>query len=389
MPPDRSRPNPHSIRTELLLSLAVLAVAAMAFAVAIVELMAGGPEAEHNTVYLVVLVAADVFVFVVFAAAQMERAVIRPLKATVAAAEAIADGDLERRVPAGNSLEFANLSASVNRMTDNLLEERSYLIRAEKLASVGRLAAGVAHEIGNPLGAINGYAHLLRRGAHDDATRTALDGLQREADRIDRIVRGLLDYGREHQRAASRVDVNDTVRSVHELLATQGVLRPVAIALDLTAEPLYIRADRHELEQVFVNLFLNAVDAMPEGGEIAVRTAALARQGAAIRASRRRTDDPETYVPRPPSIRVMRWLAERQPGDVVKVVVADSGPGVSPDLADRIFDPFVTTKEPGRGTGLGLAIVARIVENCGGTVWVEPSRAGGAAFHLLLPLDIE
>ena len=389
MQTDRPRTGHHSIRTELLLSLAILAVAALAFAVAVVELMAGGPESEHNAIYLVVLVAADVFVFVVFAAARVDRTVIRPLKATVAAAEAIADGDLERRVPAGGSVEFANLSASVNRMTDNLLEERSYLIRAEKLASVGRLAAGVAHEIGNPLGAINGYAHLLRRVATDEAARSTVDGLQREADRIDRIVRGLLDYGREHQRAASRVDVNDTVRSVHELLATQGVLRPVSVSLDLTAEPLVVRADRHELEQVFVNLFLNAVDAMPEGGEIAVRAAALARQGVAVRASRRRTDAPDTYVPRPPSVRVMRWLAERQPGDVVKVVVADSGPGVSPDMADRIFDPFVTTKQPGRGTGLGLAIVARIVENCGGTVWVEPSRAGGAAFHLLLPLETE
>ncbi len=385
----QSRAGRHSIRTELLLSLTILAVAALAFAVAVVELMAAQVDSTQSAAYLVVLVAADVLVFVVFAARQVERAVIRPLKETMAAAEAIADGDLERRVPAGSSIEFANLSTSVNRMTDHLLEERAHLIRAEKLASVGRLAAGVAHEIGNPLGAINGYAHLLRRVASDEAARTAVDGLQREADRIDRIVRGLLDYGRAHPAAASRVDVNDTVRSVHELLATQGVLRPISVSLDLTAEPLNVRADRHELEQVFVNLFLNAVDAMPEGGELSVRTAALARQGVAVRASRRRTDDAETYVPRPPSMRVMRWLAERQPDDVVKVVVADSGPGVPPDMGDHIFDPFVTTKQPGRGTGLGLAIVARIVENCGGTVWVEPSRAGGAAFHLLLPLEPE
>ncbi|HEU4988735.1 MAG TPA: HAMP domain-containing sensor histidine kinase, partial [Gemmatimonadaceae bacterium] len=92
-------------------------------------------------------------------------------------------------------------------------------------------------------------------------------------------------------------------------------------------------------------------------------------------------------VPRAPSGRVSRWLAGTEARDVVKIVVADSGPGVAADMAERIFDPFVTTKDPGRGTGLGLAIVARIVENFGGTVWVGPSRAGGAAFHLLLPLD--
>jgi signal transduction histidine kinase len=378
----------YSIRTELLLSLAILAAGALAFAVAAVELMAGRLDSARSAAYLVLLVAGDVLVFVVFAAVQVERAIIRPLRETMAAAEAIAGGDLDRRAPVGHSTEFAHLSTSVNRMTDHLLEERAHLIRAEKLASVGRLAAGVAHEIGNPLGAINGYAHLLRRVASDEAARTALDGLEHEADRIDRIVRGLLDYGRAHPRGTICVDVNETVRSVHDLLDTQGVLRPVTVKLELTAGLLNVRADRHELEQVFVNLLLNAVDAMPDGGEIFVRTAALARQGVAVRASRRRTDTAETYVPREPSIRVMRWLAERQPGDVVKIVVADAGPGVAQEMADRIFDPFVTSKQPGRGTGLGLAIVARIVENCGGTVWVEPSRAGGAAFHLLLPLEV-
>lgn len=387
MPAPQPREGRHSIRTELLLSLAVLTVAAMAFAVAVVEFMAGQADTTRNAVYLVALVAADVLVLVVFAAVQVERLIIRPLERTVEAAEAIAAGDLEQRVPPGASVEFEQLSASVNRMTDHLLEERAHLVRAEKLASVGRLAAGVAHEIGNPLGAINGYAHLLRRAVTDDESRSVVDGLEREAERIDRIVRGLLDYGRAHPPATTRVSVNETLRAVHDLLATQGVLRKVTMTLELAEDPLPMRADRHDLEQVFVNLFLNAVDAMGGAGEIAVRTAALARQGVAVRASRRRTDTAETYVPRAPSIRVMRWLAEQNPDDVIKVVVADSGPGVSAEMAERIFDPFVTGKDPGRGTGLGLAIVARIVENCGGTVWVEPSRAGGAAFHLLLPLD--
>ncbi|HEU4988851.1 MAG TPA: ATP-binding protein, partial [Gemmatimonadaceae bacterium] len=261
------------------------------------------------------------------------------------------------------------------------------LVRAEKLASVGRLAAGVAHEIGNPLGAINGYAHLLRRVAGDDASRSAVDGLEREAARIDRIVRGLLDYGRAHPRGEVRVDLNDTVCAVHTLLATQGVVKNVNVALDLSDGALNVRGDRHDLEQVFVNLFLNAVDAMQGTGEINVRTARVPRDRAAQAAVRRAADPERVAVARQPSSRVARWLAGTEGGEVAKIVVADAGPGVSPDLAERIFDPFVTTKDPGRGTGLGLAIVARIVENCGGTVWVEPSRAGGAAFHLLFPLD--
>jgi len=275
----------------------------------------------------------------------------------------------------------------VNRMTERLLEEQAHLVRAEKLASVGRLAAGIAHEIGNPLGALNGYSHILR--GHVAANPAALDlvsGVERETTRIDRIVRGLLDYSRPRRPTPTPIDLNESLRHVVDLLSAQGVLRRMELRLELANESPRVYGERHDLEQLFVNLLLNASHAVDGHGTVAIKTTCIARselEEGMVRAG----DLPGMSVPHPPSPRVMRWLqAEDRPSEVVKVVVADSGPGVPDEDAERIFDPFYTTREPGKGTGLGLAIVLRIVENFSGIVWVQSAREGGAAFHVLFPL---
>jgi signal transduction histidine kinase len=397
LPPLLTRPpQRQSLATELLATVAVLAAAALLLAVGGVVLLVGWLDPAQTALYLSLLIAADVGIFVVFGALQLQRLVLRPLRATVDAAEAIAAGDLARRVPSAESRELEALATSVNRMTERLLEERTQLVRAEKLASVGRLAAGVAHEIGNPLGAIHGYAHLARSQVADrPAALDALAGLERESARIDRIVRGLLDYARPRRQTPLALPVNDAVRTVAELLAAQGALRRVALALDLDDSSPRIVADRHDVEQLFVNLLINAVDAMGGVGRLAVRTERIER--ATLEQARHRVGD-EGYasgeaddralppVPREPSPRVRIWLARAvDVSAAVKLVVADSGPGIAPADAERVFDPFFTTKDPGQGTGLGLAIVLRTVESAGGTVWVERSREGGAAFHLLVP----
>jgi signal transduction histidine kinase len=222
---------------------------------------------------LVTLIAADVAVFVVFGAYQLNRLFLLPLSETIPAIEAIAAGDLARRVPIGASEEFANLAASVNRMTDRLLDERLHLVRAEKLAGIGRFAAGIAHEVGNPLGAIHGYVHLIRKAAaNNPVVLESAAALDAESARIDRIIRSLLDYARPRQTSPSPVDVNDTIRSVVSLLTDQGVLRHIDVQLALDAGHLATIGERHELEQVFVNLFINAADAMEGRGLIAVRS---------------------------------------------------------------------------------------------------------------------
>src|SRR5688572_29336564 len=194
-----ARPLP-SLRTELLGNLAVLATAALMLAVASVLVFTGVAESRYAAFWLTMLIIADVMIFVVFGAYLVRRLVIRPVDEIVAVAEAIAKGDLARRAPADGSVELARLATSLNRMTTRLLEEQALVVRVEKMASIGRLAAGIAHEIGNPLGAINGYTHIVRRRLRADGLDDELDAIERETARIDRIVRGLLDYARPRDR---------------------------------------------------------------------------------------------------------------------------------------------------------------------------------------------
>jgi two-component system NtrC family sensor kinase len=377
--------SPLSLRTELIVNFALVAATALSLAVASVLLLYGVLDPTYAAVYISVLIAADVVVLVAYAAYQVEKVVLRPLRDVVAGAEAIASGDLARRLVPGETREMQNLATSVNRMTDRLLEEREHLVRAEKLASVGRLAAGIAHEIGNPLGAINGYVHVLGKAPPGNiAAKDALTGLERESGRIDRIIRGLLDYARAKPRNSSLVDLNELARTVTDLLAAQGVLRRVQLQLSPASEPVFVAGDRHDLEQALVNLLLNAVEAMDGSGELSIILRRTTR--ADLLAGARRTTDAGEQPRNLPKARTARWLEASAVDDLVMVAVIDSGPGIPSANVERVFEPFFTTKEPGKGTGLGLAIVARSIENSGGIIWVSPSREGGAAFRMLFPL---
>ena len=383
VPPPPSRVA--SLRTELLLNIALIAATALLLAVASVILLYGVFDARFGAIYISVLVAADVCVLVAYVAYQVEKTVLRPLRHAMAAAESIAAGDLARRLPPGDTHEMANLAASVNRMTDHLIEDRAYVVRAEKMASVGRLAAGIAHEIGNPLGAINGYTHVLKTSSFDSKNgRDAIAGLERESARVDRIVRGLLDYARARPNTRGAVDLNDTARMIVELLTTQGVLKHIDLELSPAADATLVEGDRHDLEQAFVNLLLNAVDAMEGKGSLSIIIRRTTKQE--LKAGGRRSDGTSGARIHPPNARTLRWLDVGGPDEIAMVAITDSGPGIPPEDAERVFEPFYTTKDPGKGTGLGLAIVARAIENIGGTIWVSPAREGGAAFRILLPV---
>ena len=374
-----------SLRTELLLNIALLAATALSLGVASVLVLYDVLDPEYAAIYISILVALDVCILLGYVAYQVEKIIIRPLRNAVNAAEAIAGGDLARRLEPGDTRETANLAESINRMTDRLLEERAHLVRAEKLASVGRLAAGIAHEIGNPLGAVNGYIHVLRASSDVEARRDALEGLERESARIDRIVRGLLDYARPSRGRSEPVDLNELARGVVDLLSAQGVLRHVDLELSPAASAALVAGDRHDLEQTLVNLVLNAVDAMEGAGRLSLVIRATTRAELLTGARRASDPPPGTREVNRPNARVVRWLEGAGAEQIVMLAVADSGPGVPEADEERVFDPFYTTKDPGKGTGLGLAIVARTVDNSGGTIWVTSSREGGAAFRILLP----
>src|SRR6266511_381909 len=367
-----------ALRTELLFYLSFFAAAALLVGVAttvVAPLFAPGEEFW----LVMVLVALEVAIFIVFGRYLVNRLVLRPLGRLVSTADAVADGHLDARAPDAETRDFATLAERLNRMTDHLLDAQSQLVRSEKLASIGRLAAGIAHEVGNPLGAVGTYLEVLRRRGADPEVVT---GLGRELDRIDHIVRSLLDYARPHDEALDLVEPGVVVRSAFALLEAQGALKTVLASLTVASDLPRIRARAHLLEQTLVNLLLNAVDAAP-GGLVAIGALRWAYEPGRA-APRRATDPPEAFFTRPPARRPARIeFGAGMPG--VLILVADAGPGVAPEEREKIFEPFYTTKAPGRGTGLGLAIVARAVHEMGGVVWVDTAREGGAAFKLFFP----
>jgi len=270
----------------------------------------------------------------------------------------------------------------------SLQQARDALSRAEKLATTGRLAAGIAHEVGNPLAAIATYAHVVRQRTNDaTALQEPLDALEREVDRIDRIVRGLLDYARPRRVTPQTVHVDAVLNEVVRLVGDQGLLRRIEVRWDVEQREAAVHAERHDLEQAFVNLLLNAVEAMQGVGSLALRSRIVSATSLLASDARRHDDAADDRFAHAPSARLIAWLERPdRPEVLLQVVVADSGPGVPPDDVERIFEPFYSSRSESRGTGLGLAIVAQTVESVGGTIWVQPAREGGAAFVLLLPL---
>ncbi len=371
-----------SLRTELLFNLAFLAAAALLLGVGTI-LLASTFAPERAFPLVLTIVALDVGIFIVFGHYIVTRHVLRPVERLMAVADAVVGGDLVARAPDAETSDFATLAARLNRMTDHLLDAQSQLVRSEKLASIGRLAAGIAHEVGNPLGAMGTYVEVLRRRGGDPEV---VQGLTRELDRIDAIIRGLLDYARPREEALQAIEPGAVLRSTFALLEAQGAFKPVRAALDVADGVPRVMGRGHLLEQALVNLLLNAVDAAGagRGGGVVILGARRWAYEPGRAAPKRASDDGGIEFPRTPPRRPARSeFAAGLPGALL--FVADSGPGVAPEDRERVFDPFFTTRPPGQGTGLGLAIVARAVHDMGGVVWVDPAREGGAAFKLFFP----
>jgi signal transduction histidine kinase len=399
-----------TLRRELIGAFAMVFAGALFVAVTgvilVVERLAPGLAAA----YVVTLLLVDIALFSWFGAFMLRRRLFRPLDRMVHDVEAISRGELERRLPQSETQEMARLSVAVNQLAERLIQDRQKLadnvrslddtnrllteardamIRTEKLASVGRLGAGIAHEVGNPLGAILGYLSLLERGA-DDTKKDMIKAAEREARRIDRIVRGLLDYSRPREAVAQPVDVNAVLKDTIDLVETQGVFTRLHLRYELGTDTL-VRGDPYQLQQVFVNLLVNAAQALETRNNAELTVSSLRRHTqATAHTPARRKGDPVgiDYSHRRRLAMTPRWPAgdpETESGEIVEVIVADNGPGIPPELLDQVFEPFVTTKEPGEGTGLGLAVCARLVETMGGAIHADNQEGGGAIFRVLLP----
>jgi len=338
------------------------------------------------------LLAVDAAVFTAFGFLLLRRRVVRPLQRVSEAARSLAEGELRTRVPVEGVRETAELAESFNEMgaalahrtealekavvdlratNRELSEAREGLHRAERLASVGHLAAGVAHEVGNPIGAILALVDLARRDAGiSEATRQHLERASEQGGRVRTILRQLLALSRPGGGRVQAVDLAAIAEEAAGLVSAQRRYADVDIHIDRDAAMPLALADPGALAQVLLNLLLNAGDALIEA-RVETPTICVTVRGVARR--RRAADPPEAEPPR------------RAP-DGVECVVADNGPGVAPADRERIFDPFFTTKDPGAGTGLGLANAQRLLESQGGALaLISPGALGGASFRLVLP----
>ncbi|MGD8698307.1 MAG: ATP-binding protein [Gemmatimonadales bacterium] len=399
-----------SLRRELVVALALLLAAALVLAGVTVLLgLPVGSSTRTVVLFLVGLFVVDVGLLLIVGDYLLRQVVLNPIRSIQHGAEAIARDDYSRRIQVEGAKEFQRLAANVNeiavkliqnqkRLSDNirslnevnraLTEARDELVRAEKLASAGQLAAGIAHEIGNPLGAVLGYLEVAER--RPNIGQDMIDDMRREARRIDRIVKGLLDYARPRQPAPRTIEVNEVVSGALELVESQGHFKDIDLILSLGDAVPAVLADAHQLEQIMVNLLLNAAQAVDGSDRRWIRVSTEQVPFEATMPPARRRDDP-------PGIDYshLRRLQARREGltpppmskgaNVVRISVRDSGPGIPPEIGDRVFDPFFSTKETGQGTGLGLAVSARLIEAMGGTIQVETPEGGGACFAVYLP----
>lgn len=283
-----------------------------------------------------------------------------PLRQLVAASGRLARGDLAATVETPAVREFAELAESFNAMAlalrkrDERLQEfaRRKIMESERLALIGQLAADVAHELNNPLQGIVTYSHLLReRGASGEGAQAWVEKIVTQADRSTKIIRGLLDFARPQTPNKRPVKVNALLDQCLGLVENQALFQNIAVERRFAADVPDVVLDPSLMQQVFINLIINAAEAMPQGGRLALATRC----------------DPAAHM--------------------VEVDFSDSGHGIRPEDMDRVFQPFFTTKEVGHGTGLGLAISFGIVKEHHGTITVESCPDEGATFTVSLPVN--
>ncbi|MFB3812830.1 MAG: ATP-binding protein [Terriglobales bacterium] len=314
------------------------------------------------------------------------RLVHRPVRALKAGTKQLTEGELGWQIPVASSDELGELAESFNLMSLRLrdaneevtswartLEERvqektnelqkahEHLLQVEKMASIGKLAAVVAHEVNNPLSGILTYAKLIkkwidsgdleRRPERLGEARQCLDMVEEESRRCGDLVRNLLTFSRSAPMNLSWVDLNKVVDRCLRLVQHQLELNSIQAQLDLAPDLPMVHCDSAQIEQVLLALIMNANDAMPRGGNLWLRT---------------------RYLPN-----------SRQ----VELQVRDDGSGIPPEIRSKIFEPFMTTKETGKGVGLGLAISKTIIDRHQGQIEVESQVGRGTCFYIFLPLD--
>jgi signal transduction histidine kinase len=345
----------------------------------VLSLTAEKERLERSRRLFMAYFAIDFILLLGFGSFILSRIVVSPINRLLSATEKITGGQYGQQIRVSGSAEMVRLAESFNDMSSTLYQKeqeanghvaalekanrdlrqaREEAIRTEKMASIGLLAAGMAHEIGTPLAAIMGYAELIAGEQLDfSTTQDYAQRISNDCGRIDRIVRGLLDYSRPRSSVVEPCGICKSVVTTIEMLRQQGAFKSINVTADCDEHMPLASVDPHQFQQVLINLILNSRDAVTSGGKILVKV----KDSTKISGSR---------------------LPEG-----IRIDVMDNGRGISEEHLGRIFDPFFTTKPPGKGTGLGLAISARIIEGFGGKIIVQSKLGKGTCFSIWLPIS--
>lgn len=330
-------------------------------------------EVRSTIVRLVPLLALGVAAFGILVFIILRQRLATPLRQLVEAIDGVSQGDMSRTVLPERDDEIGSLAARFNAMMNYLREAQerearahasrhvmeTHLRRAEKLATVGQLAAEIAHEVGTPLNVIGGRARSLAKRASDPDVQKNAEIISTQVDRITKIIRQVLDSSRKSEPRMSRVDVLTVVRETLEFV--DGMLRRNHIEARVNAanDLVPVAGDADEIQQVCLNMIMNALHAMPGGGALSVSLQLVTRRKEGLELS-------------PPSSYLM-------------LEISDTGPGIPVADREKIFEAFFTTKESGLGSGLGLAVSKGIVKDHEGWIEVDDAPEGGACFRVFLP----
>lgn len=289
--------------------------------------------------------------------------IMKPVHQLIKASQQVSEGSLTPDIGPVSRDEigvlqntFMDMVAAMGRRT---AAAESQILQSEKQASIGRLAAGVAHEINNPLTGILSYTHmLLRRRDLADDIRSDLEVIAESTDRVTKIVKGLLEFSRQTKLAPEPTDVNNLIRSTISLMENQALVKGISIKFNPGEKLPKVTLDRSQFQSVLLNMIINSLDATKAGDSITVYTAA--------------------------------GLSTSDSGQKgVEITVADTGSGIPQENLDKLFDPFFSTKEVGKGTGLGLSVSLGIVQRHGGTIRVQSEVGKGTRFFIWLPVEKE
>jgi two-component system sensor kinase len=281
----------------------------------------------------------------IFFVPPIARTMTKPISQLVKGAGEIGKGRFDYRIKVKTDDEIGTLSEAFNKMAEDIETAQNQLIQSEKMASLGQLSAGVAHEINNPLANISLSAQMLQQDVKDEKVQKRLTKIEDNVDRATRIIKSLLEFSRAPEFHPTLTNINTLITKTLDILKHE--VKRVEVVKNFDDELPKVPVDPNQIQQVLINIITNACHIMPEGGTLTLRTEKI--------------------------------------GDVVEIEIRDTGEGISPENLSRVFDPFFTTKKVGKGTGLGLSISYRIVEKHGGHIDVKSELGFGTSFIIKLP----